>query len=483
MIKDIHETLTGLKRYRKEKHDIIRKYSGNRKSSSLITTTNENRINFSNFMIDVAKFNAYIMTILGTSNISEPFNQIFSNYENLPDGIGFLGKANNFFQPALYDNVSVMSTAFTLGVVVSSVYLLHSFTQSNKEFLKLDISQRNIYLEKFLGDIEIKDTQNRILTSPNDYDLMYLRLMNKLVIKENQENSQGIKGIDKLMNIKLFFDGLGNFKETLKIKLFSKIIDFKIIEKIMNANNYLAMEGFVNAERDKFKNINNRTITTLASILKIPSESMRDQISSKIYIYDKNNANNDTKIMDELYEYNENSLTYAYNRNLEQRMVLKFSKILSESCANSINPEKQLINFEKIIKAKTSKLRSKEIISSVNMNILNKIQTFRNDPQKFMNNTNNHSIKNIIKDIDPSMLKNGKIVFQHFQDVFNTVRNNLAYGNAYDKKISNLIANKLSEEPITVSIIEKNIEKSLKSVKDLDIQKDKMDKRKNKFGF
>lgn len=480
------EEFTSYLKYRKKRHDIILKY-GN--PSPLVKTLNDKRINFSNFTIDTAKFSAYIATFFGVSGTAFPFSQYLQNYSNLPNANTIKGKLLNFVDPSLLNDVNIGILPLSLMAVTTSMYMLHSFTKTNKEFLKLDISKRNLYLEKFVSDIDVKNIEKRILKTPNDSDLMYLRLMNKLVINEMSENKEAIKAVERVMSIKNFFSSLKNFNDTLKIKSLSTFLDLRITKIIMNSNNHLALEGFLNKEKENFLSLKNRTIHGMSFVLNIPTRGSKIKVSNDAYLFDKINATDIELTMQEIYKHNENSLSYAYNQNLEQRLVLKFCKMLSESCSQGIFPENKLLDFEKIINAGKCKIGEYTSGSSVENNILNTIRIFKANPKKFISDKNNHSITYHIKKIDSSMIHQGKMIFRSFEDIFKNTRDILIYKGKND--LDNEINKKLKGDFVTIETNSKNVSVSENAVielekKEVEIikQKNKIEeKRKKKLGF
>lgn len=380
--------------------------------------------------------------------------------------------AMNYYQTLTSGNnigigqfLSSDSTSTAIMGLCTTIYIMYSLADKYKETLSYDAKNRVFHLEDLTKNIEINNINgviNRQLTTPADY--VYFRMMNKISTIDGFVD-KGMGGITNgLKYLKEGFLSMKNFVKNISNKAFKEILEVKLIRKIIGENysenlkanlqEYLKLD-YIDDFNKKFMN----------SISKVEQNKDLHEKISRIALNDFNNTKPST-LKKVLAIKNEQALTDTYHIDMNQRLVLKFSKTVTEFITNKKTNIENMEKFGQLAQMSTFKTNLGIIENDVHVEISKMANNILNEPDKFLAENKNKKFLDIVKKIDNLMVKDNKVVFRGFKEIFFAVRNekldNTLYSNK--NKLQEIIQSKIRGVKITENDIEidHNIESNKK---------------------
>lgn len=391
--------------------------------------------------------------VMTNANIVEDF---YSKHEKMVDLFypSTYSSIGNLFSSQTYTNLYLDSNALSVALVASSVFALYSLSERYKETVTFDSSKRALLIEGLTKDIKFEGIEDLMNKNPTSSTYRYLHMMNNIML-----NNGGIE--HKLISIKQGFSKMKNFINLTKSKALSNIFEVKFISKILGAKTTQELKTIYDEDIYQLQSLKSDYFKTMSFEMNF----ITPDISRKLSIIarkKKSDSGDPIQLIKELHSINQNSLEDSYHIDMDQKLALKFSKIIVEACKNNTFPKEELKKYEILSSMSTYKDSYGVIQNDVHIEISKMAKHFLSNERHFINSYKNKSLIEIISKIDNSMIKEGKISIKSFKDIFFLTRERYLNEKVFDTNndLKNFISNKIKGVNIDEKDLNINIQNS-----------------------
>jgi len=384
-------------------------------------------------------------------------------------GVFFAGKAALLYgMEAMNNQVPNVLDFFTQDIFRSSaislaatIYVMYTLADKYKDTLQYDLKSRTFHIEDLTKNFEFDINSSLLKTAPTaEYDYLYIRMMNKLLIMDGIID----KGVGVLFNsvkaIKEGFSGFKNFSKVIAHKAFEHILEVKIIKNLIKNETYNELKKDILdfKKRSEIEKYDFKSFVKDATNIE-KSKKLSNQLSKLCRkIHGEGEAQTPSKFKQILYDINERSLIETYNIDMNQKLVIKFSKLVIDASKNGhydLNEFKKFALLDDMSKYKT---HSGNVKNYVHAEISKIAKHLINDTVDFKKQYSKKSFLDIVKQIDNLMIKDNKVVLRDFRDIFHSSRELKLDGNNTEnqKTLKSTILSKLKSNNIEYNDISLN---------------------------
>lgn len=374
--------------------------------------------------------------VITNANIVEDF---YSKHEKTMDLFypSTYSSIGNLFSSETYSNLHLDSNALSIALVASSVFAIYALSERYKETVTFDSSKRALLIEGLTKDIKFEGVEDLMNKNPTSSTYRYLHMMNNIMLNEGKIEH-------KLIAIKNNFSKMKNFVNLTKSKALSKIFEVEFVNKILGAKTSKELKKIYDEDIYQLQSFKNDYFETMSSDM----TSMTPDIERKLSIIarkKKTDSGDIVQLVKELHSINQNSLEDSYHIDMDQKLALKFSKIIVDACKNNTFPKEALKKYEILSSMSTYKDTYGTVQNDVHIEISKMAKHFLSNERNFINSYKNKSLIEIISKIDNSMIKEGEIRIKSFKDIFFLTRERYLNEKVFDNQndLKNFISNKI----------------------------------------
>lgn len=405
---------------------------------------NGKRYSFANA---AGSFLKYSVGFTGISHLLENINnvsdQVIQNSKIYEDLTLNYGNISNLFSSSTYSNINVDSFSLSISLIASSIFVAYTLAERYKEMVTFDASKRAFLIEGLTKDIRFEGVEELMDKTPTSSSYRYLHMMNNIMLKDSSLEH-------KLISLKNGFFKMKNFVDLSKNKVLSNIFEFKFINKIFGATTSMALKSIYDENIHQLNSLKSDYFKSLSLEMNFISPDIKSKLSILLR-NQKRKSGEPAELIKEIHSINQNSLEDAYHMDMDQKLALKFSKIIFDSCKNNIFPKESLKKYELLSAMSTYKDYHSVVENDVHIEISKMAKHFLTNERNFINQYKNKSLVDIVSKIDNGMIQDGKINIKNFRESFYLIRDRYLNKKIFDtqNELRNFIHQKTKGIDIT----------------------------------
>lgn len=373
-------------------------------------------------------------------------------------------------------------------VLCASIFVIYSIADKYKDSLTYDARKRVLHVEDLTKNFEINGMMKSAHLNPTKpADYIYLRMMNRLMTI-NGFVDKGLSGtINAYQILKEGFSSIKNFSKTISHKALNSITEIKLIKGILGDDNVLEFQKGL-SEYFKINEVKSHDLKQfLKEMALLPENGSLAEKVAKLSL-SKNGSTYKSQLKDILMNKNEEALSETYTIDMNQKLVLKFSKIIKEAIDSGTMDKHEIKKFADLGRMGVFKTNAGKIQDDTHVNISKIANYMINDTTTFLKEYKQYSFKDIVKKVDNLMIHNNKVVIRDFKEIFFSIRDRKLLNTIDSNKntLKSIILKKLNGSEVKETdfhLNEKNISNDKiweKSRLDLELR-EKKKSRKNKI--